>query len=145
MTVRAIHSLLLCLGLAGCGGGSVSILWTDGDFSVFGGSAHVTVSTTIELNGNAFLPQGATCTFSGFAQRDCICEPGPLASGQWTNSATGAAGRLELAVVGDSSCMPMETVWRTPGIALAPGPNFITLTLIDDAMQGRASVTVMRN
>ena len=145
MTARAVYSLLLCLGLAGCGGGSVSIVWTDGDFSVFGGNARVTVSTTIELNGNAFLPQGATCTFSGFAPRDCTCEPGPRASGQWTNSATGAAGRLELAVVGDSSCMPMETVWRTPGIALAPGPNFITLTLIDDAMQGRASVTVMRN
>jgi hypothetical protein len=149
MTVRALCCLLLCLGLAGCGGGSLEIFWAGSSdyFIVFGSSPRVTVSTTVELNGNAFLPRGAACTFSSglLAPPGCTCDAGPQAVGEWTNSATGAVGRLELAVVGNASCVAVETVWQTPAIALAPGANFITLSFSDSATQGGANVTVVRN
>jgi hypothetical protein len=149
MTAHAIRSLLLCLGLAGCGGGSLEIFWADSSnyFIVFESSSRFTTSSTVELDGKAFLPQGAHCSFPAgpFGQAGCICDIGPLAGGQWTNGATGAVGRLELSVATNSSCAALETSWRTPAIALAPGTNFITLSFFDGTAQGGATVTVVRN
>jgi hypothetical protein len=148
MTARAC-SLLLCLGLAGCGGGSLEIFWADSSnyFIVFESSSRSTSSAVIELDGRAFLPQGASCSSSSspFALPGCTCNPGPLAAGQWTNSATGAVGRLELTVVGNASCVAVETAWRTPAIVLAPGANFIALSFFDSTTHGGANVTVVRN
>lgn len=147
MMLRAVLSLFLVLALAGCGGGSVTIVWDHGFFAVVGGSSRVTISANLELNGSAFLPHGARCSFSSApsAAQACSCEPGPQVAGQWLNSATGAAGPLELAISAGPSCVPLETLWRSGAIPLAAGHNFITLTLSDAVTQGSASVTVLRN
>lgn len=146
MRARAVLSALLCLVLAACGGGTLTVLRV-GSFKVFKFNSGLTSSPTVVLTGSGFVPVGAACTFatSAFAPPSCSCSFGPIVAGHWTNAATGAAGRLELTVIGNASCNPVETLWRTPTIVLAPGHNQISLSLADSTTEGGAVVTVVRN
>jgi hypothetical protein len=138
-----IRPLLLCAALSGCGGGDwlVSV----GAFTVFDIEPRVATDNTVHFTGTAFLPRGAICTNDPTPSlvADCRCELGPLAIGHWSNSATGATGPLELTVIWRNGCVAVQTSWRTPVIAVAPGGNTIFLSLSDGLTQGDATVTVV--
>ncbi|HZW51180.1 MAG TPA: hypothetical protein VFF05_04930 [Rudaea sp.] len=144
MTGRAVP-LLLCIALSGCGGGSSEP--REGTFTVTGGETRTTTNDKFQLTGSAFLPMGAGCTYypGPFAPPSCTCEPGQAASGQWTNSTTGAGGQLQLTIFADATCVARNAGWFTPAIALAPGSNSISVSMTDGVSRGAATVTVVRN
>ena len=130
--------------LGACGGGSWSI--SVGALTVFGRDRLVAADTT-RLNGTAFLLRGATCSVQTgpFAPPGCTCDVGPFAIGQWTNLASGVAGPLQLGVLASTACLPLETTWATPVIALAPGLNRIELFLTDGTTRAATTVDLWRD
>ncbi len=112
-----------------------------------GGETRTTTNDKFQLVGSAFVPMGAGCTYypGPFAPPSCTCESGQAASGQWTNSTTGAGGQLQLTISADATCVAQSTAWFTPAIPLAPGTNSISLSITDGVTRGGATVAVVRN
>lgn len=143
MRPRNLLSWLMYAALAGCGGGDGWVVV--GTFNVFDRDVRGTTDKAAHFSGTAFVPRGASCTFNPgpFVPPNCGCEVGPQAVGHWSNSATGAAGTLELTIFSQGQCVASETFWRSPSITLAPGANVIVLSLSDGVTQGSVSVTAV--
>ena len=145
---RLSGPLILCLALAGCGGGGgdeVPGLLT-GHITVFAPNSRT--DTTLRLQGTAFPPRGSRCWFEGGDRffgiaPSCVCELGTQATGQWTNSATSASGSLQLSILPNDGCGSGTVLWQSGLIALVPGDNVVSLSISDGVTQGTATISVL--
>lgn len=145
---RFSGAFILCLALAGCGGGGgdeAPGLLT-GRITVF--APNNRTDTSVRLQGTAFPPRGSRCWLEGGDRffgipPSCVCEPGTQATGQWTNSATRASGSLQLSMYPNEGCGSGTVFWQSNVIALAPGDNVISLSISDGVTQAAATISVI--